>query len=151
MTTRRTALLIATGGFALAAASLLWAADQRADELLLEMKLRTLIQQRIATAERGVAANQAAYDSGTVTLDQIVESRRVLAEARLAAAKTAAERETALEEIVHGYRQMEEKITSLYKTASRGGEAHLLAMIQYARQTAEIGLLEVQIKDAAGK
>lgn len=149
MTARRTALLIATGGFTLAAASLLWAADQAAGEL--EQKLHTLLHERVATAELGVEATQAAYNSGTVTLDQLIQSRKDLAEARYAIAKTAAEREAALQEIVHGYRQVEEKIMALHKLGARGGEHHQLAMATLARQTAEIRLLEEQIKSTQEK
>jgi hypothetical protein len=149
-------LVAVVGGFILAAASLLWAddksaADKRADELLLEMKLQTLLKERVATAELGVQANQHAYDSGTVTLDQLIQSRKDLAEARYAVATTAAEREAALQEIVDGSRQVEAKIKALYKTASRGGEANQLAMATIARQTAEIRLLEEQLRNAKGK
>jgi len=149
MTTRRTVLLAVLGGSLLTVGTLLWAADQAAGEL--EQKLHTLLYERVATAELGVTATQAAYDSGNVTLDQLIQSRKDLAEARYAVAKTAAEREAALQEIVHGYRQVEEKITALHKLGARGGEHHQLAMATLARQTAEIRLLEEQIKSAQEK
>jgi hypothetical protein len=149
MTMRRVALLLALGGFTLTAATLLWAADDRAAAL--EKKLQLLLEERVATANRGVEANQAAYDSGTVTLDVLIKSRSDLAEARLAVAKGADERRAAIRELYQGYLQMEDSIAKLYKTGSRGGEANSMAMITVARQTAEIQLLEEQLRNAAGK
>lgn len=149
MSVRRFALLLTLATFTLSAASLLWAAGDDTGEL--EKKLQTLLQDRVATAEFGVKTNQAAYDVGAVTLDQLIQSRKDLAEARYAVAKTAPEREAALAVIVQGCRQVEEKVAALYKTASRGGEHNQLAMATLARQTAEIRLLEEQLRNAKGK
>jgi hypothetical protein len=149
MTTRRVALLLALGGVTLTAASLLWAADESTAKP--EKRLQGLIQERITTAERGVEVNQVAYESGRITLDMVIWSHRELAEARLAAAKTAAEREAALQNLFVDFQRMERAIEARHKLGLQGGEACELAMISLVRQTAEIRLLEEQLRTAAEK
>jgi Xaa-Pro aminopeptidase len=149
MTTRRVALLLALGGVTLTAASLLWAADESTAKL--ETRLQGLIQQRVATAQRVMEANQATYELGRITLDLVIWSHRELAEARLAAAKTAAEREAALQNLFVDLQRLEVVIEARHKLGLQGADASQLMMISLVRQTAEIQLLEEQLRTAAAK
>ncbi len=136
-----------------ASASWVWAADKASDReiVILEELLREAKKDRVPAAERAAEAQQAAYESGTVTLDQAPRRLSGSEDRALAAATTDAERLEAFQKCVESLRQTEQKIEALYRTGSRGGEANAYAVIMCERQTAEIELLEEKLRIARAK
>jgi hypothetical protein len=137
----------------LAGATLLWAAEGAQDRKVaqLEEELQKLRSDRVTTSLLEVGSQRAAYQSGTVTLDQLLDAYEHLVEDRLALATKFQERITALEEFVGHSREIEQQIEALYKTGSRGGESNSYARVKRARQTAEIKLLEETLREARGQ
>lgn len=148
MKSRRYLPLAFAAALSLAGAPLLWAADVAHDRKVaeIEKELQKLRSDRVTTTLLEVDAQRAAYDTGTVTLDQLLDAYEHLVEDRLALAATSQERITALEEFLNHSRDTEQKIEGLYKTGSRGGEANSYARAKRARQTAEIKLLEEKLR-----
>lgn len=112
----------------------------------LEKQLQRLLHERVATAERGKDAVQAAFEAETVTLDVLVEATNKLLDARLAIAATPAEEIDALEKRLESMQEIEQKIKVLYQFGIRGGEAKEYATMQRERQTAQIALIRARLK-----
>jgi hypothetical protein len=140
----RTFVPIALVCLLLAGASLTAAADEVRDRKIAELgkNITALRAARLADAIRFAEASQAAYESGSITLDVVLDAIEKRAAARLAVATTASARLAAYEERLNQLQSMEQKVEALYKTGSRGGEEIHYRMIRCARETAEIALLE---------
>ncbi len=114
----------------------------------LEERLTQAQRKRVLVAQRAFEAANAAYASGHITLDVLLDAVEKRAEAHLAAATTPDQRVSACEERLKAAGQIESKIEALFRTGSRGGEAVTYTMAQRARLSAEIELLEEKLRAA---
>jgi outer membrane protein TolC len=121
-------------------------ANQDQTTAALEEQLQELLHERVKTAQRAMDATQAAFEAQTVTLLGVVEAANKLVEAKLAIATTGAQRIEALEQHLQRAQQTEQKIEVLYKVGARGGEAKEHATAKRERQSAEIALIQAQLK-----
>lgn len=150
----RRAIVVATLGFALGACVTLFAmADEQQDPqiALIEKRLAVLLEERVKSAERATQAMQAAYASGTVTLDCVHEAYNTLLVARLEAAKSDKQRMASLQEHLLNVSAIEEAVERLFKTGSRGGETNSYESAKRERQTAEIALRREELRQATKK
>jgi hypothetical protein len=138
-------VLVSLAGF-----SLLWAADSsgRQDIAELEKTLAALRNDRVETAALALAANQAAFEAGSLKLDVLLETARRLAEARLAAAGDATERIKACEEYLALARLNETMMDARLKEGFGGVTVADAADAKYLRQSVEIMLTEERLTAA---
>jgi len=127
----------------------LLAADKPADRAALEIRLKQLLTDRVATAQRARDAMQAAFEAETVPFAHLVTAIDNLWKAELAVANAPDERIAAHKKHVESFGQLEDKIEVLYNEGRPGGAAEVYATAQYNRQCAEIALIEACI--AAGQ
>lgn len=126
-----------------------WAGDlqENQDKAELEKQLQQLVHERVETAQLAKDAIQAAFDAGTIVVFDLLDAVNELAEARLAVAKTPAERIDALEKHVKQMKAIEEKVLALYRAGARGGEVKEYFSAKRERQSAEIALLKARLED----
>jgi hypothetical protein len=121
------------------------AAARSLDRAALEDELRTALKVRENWAEQSLEATQAAYDSGTITLDVLIESANELVAAELAVAATRAQKLAILEKHIERIAGMEQKIAALYTSGSKGGEAVQYRLINRELADAKVMLLEARL------
>ncbi len=110
--------------------------------VFLTMEMLKSKDKRRSAAAKQVKAMEAAFEAGTVTIDQLLEAQRRLAEADMSYVRTACELyqdETCRElrileaklavtsEALNRARKTWQKVYALYRTGSRGGEASIEA------------------------
>jgi hypothetical protein len=115
------------------------------DRASLEDELNAALKARENWAEQALEASQAAYDSGTITLDMLIDSANELVTAELAVASTRIQKLAALEKHVERIASMEQKIAALYTSGSRGGEAVQYRLINRELADAKIMLIEARL------
>jgi hypothetical protein len=123
-------------------------ADEKKDHDVAEMEkqLNEMLYERVETAQLCFATTQAAYQTETETVDQLLTAMNNLVEAKLAVARTPQEEIAALEERVTHTQNLEQKIKQLYDIGSRGGEAQVYALAKFTRESAQISLLKARLK-----
>ncbi len=112
---------------------------------ILEQLLRASLQQRTAWARKALEAAQAAFDSGTITLDGAIRAATQLVDAEVAAASNDRQKIVAIEKHVAWMDKMAERIQGLYDDGARGGEPGNYYTIKRECESARIMLLKAQI------
>ncbi len=130
----------------IAGAAILYGAVKAPDSAELDRELKSSIQQRAAWAREALEAQNAACESGTVTLDCLLHAANQCVEAEVEAAPTETQKLAALEKHLEFTQGLDQKISALYKTGSRGGEANAYRTIKREVENAKIMLLKAQIE-----
>jgi hypothetical protein len=105
-----------------------------------QAELDQLLRERLEAARLLVEATRAAYETDTVTLEQLLSAHRELLNAELAVATTPMERVKAHVKALVAARGVEAKVKALHDAGARGGEAEKYARVKTARLTIEIDL-----------
>ena len=145
----RTLLVAAACLASVAGATLLYGGVQdQADarKAVLEQQLKEVLKTCAESAQRAFDAMAGAFDADMVTLDTFADAMRKLSEAEMALAVKPEEEIAVLQRNVERTKQTETKIKKLHDIGTRGGDAKEYFSAKRDRESAEIMLLNAQIK-----
>ena len=147
MTTRGLMALLLCFGMFTFAATAVYTAEKVEDTKLedLNQQRENALQERVNVAVLCREATQAAYEAETVTLWQLIDAINGEKEAKLAVSK-GSERIKVLRSHLEQMQQLELRMKMLVQVGTTGGSAVNYPLAHRERLSAEIELLEEQIK-----
>lgn len=144
-TSLRRLILVATIFIASAPLQALRSTAAAADEPANPGHLKKLLLERAETLRSYVDATRAAYETDTITLEQLLAANQELLEAELEVADSKEKRIAIYKKMVDNARQVEAKVKALHDAGARGGEAEKYYHAKATRLRMEIGLERVRL------